>query len=188
MHTQAQAGAIEKTTFAVQPGGSHRMVKGIDLVAQHQWLVDLAGDVPIAFVTLRNRDTATTLLGLQILQIFGKFAHQITARNPHRQGDGLQGLWFSNGERDPKQMGLEAGGFDAVMDGGHGAKGVVGLRPEKDSRACRCLVWQALVQFQAQHSPMAFCGSPSLWARDGRVFATPLACCGGLLHRPAPSP
>ena len=128
VHPQAQARAIEKAALAVQPGGAHRVVKSIDLVTQHQGLPAIASNGPAALVMLLCGQTAAALFGAQVLQVFGELAHQITARNPHRQRHGLLRCGFSDGERHPKQMGVQVGGFNGVVDGGHGARlGLSGL-------------------------------------------------------------
>ncbi len=119
MHPQAQAGAIEETALAVQPGGAHRIVKGINLVAQHQGLPALARDGPAALVLLRDGQAAAALFGAQVLQVFGKLAHQITARNPHGQRHGLLRRWLGNSQRDLEQMRMQVGGFNGVVDGAH---------------------------------------------------------------------
>ena len=120
VHPQAHTRAIEEAALAVEPSGAHRVVKGIDLVAQHQRLPALASDGPAALVLLLCGQTAPALLGAQVLQVFGKLTHQITARNPHRQRHGLLRRWLRNSQRDLEQMRMQVGGFNGVVDGGHG--------------------------------------------------------------------
>ena len=54
MHSQAQTGAIEKTTLSIQPCRAHRAVKGIHLITQLQGFSSLALNVPLALVVLMH--------------------------------------------------------------------------------------------------------------------------------------
>ena len=119
VYTQAQTGAVEKTALTVKPGGTHRVVKGIDLVAQCQRLTSLAVNLPAAFVQLLDRWLAASLFGVQPLQVLGKFAHQIAAGYPHWQRNDLLRIRLRNVQRDPKQVGVQVGGFNAVVQAVH---------------------------------------------------------------------
>jgi hypothetical protein len=117
VHAQAQAGAVEEAALRIQPGGAHGVVQRIDLVAQHQRLPG-AGR-PLMPAALSSCCTATPRVpwrALQLLQVFGELAHQVAARNPHRQRHLLHGRGPGNGQRDAKQVGMQVGGLDAVVN------------------------------------------------------------------------
>ena len=69
---------------------------GIHLIAQHQRLARLAIYLPSAFVQLPDNQFGSALLRGQVLQLFGKFTHQIAAGNPDWQRDALLFMWFGN--------------------------------------------------------------------------------------------
>ena len=89
LHLKEQARAIEEAAQAVEPRSAHRSVVRMDLPAQREWVLVAAVDAPTGFVQLRHRAGAARLAGVQAAQLFGKFAHQVTASNPHRQAHHL---------------------------------------------------------------------------------------------------
>ena len=139
MHTQEQAGAIEETARGVEPSGAHRVVQRVDLVAQRQRRAFSAVDLPRAFVLLGDGAFLAQLLGLESLQIFRKFTDQITARNPHRQRDGLLRCGCRNRQRDVKQMGVKAGRLHLVVQyrGRHSRFHIRLRRPQRSSSRTR---------------------------------------------------
>ena len=117
---QAQAGAVEKAARRVQPGRAHRRVVGADLVAQRKRRAAAARGAPAVLVELRERHGRIALLRLQTLQVFGKLAHQIAARNPHRQCKLLRRQRCGHAECDREQVRVQVGGGNAVVDGSAG--------------------------------------------------------------------
>ena len=85
MHAQQQAGAVEKTTALVQPGGTHGSVVGIDQIAQLHRRICAAVQLPLVLAQLLHGNGLAVLAGVQILQVLGKFTHQIAAGNPDGQ-------------------------------------------------------------------------------------------------------
>ena len=124
MHTQAHAGAIEEAARGIQPSRAHRAVVGTHFVGNYQGAVGAAGGAPAVLVQLQEGHTPA-LLCTQALQIFGKFAHQITARYPDRKRQLLLFLRVRHGQCDGEQPGMWVGGFDAVVNRGLG--GLAGL-------------------------------------------------------------
>jgi len=123
MHAQAQAGAVEKTMLAVKPGGAHRIVKGINLILQHQRLAGFGVDLPAALVALGDGDRLAALVCLQALQVFGEFAHQVATRNPDRQTHHLIDRGLVNGERHLEQMRLQVQRTHLIAHLGWGSGG-----------------------------------------------------------------
>ncbi len=80
---------------------------GINLVTNHQRRPLLGFNHPSAFIALFKAHRAAVLLGAEALQVFGKFTHQVAARNPNRQAQNLWGLGRRNGQRDVIEMGLK---------------------------------------------------------------------------------
>ena len=67
---QADAGAIEKPAFSIEPGRPHRVVMGVNLIAQRQCFARAAVDFPSAFVKLGHNQFCPALQSSQTLQIF----------------------------------------------------------------------------------------------------------------------
>ena len=102
---QAQAGAVEEPATGIQPCGAHRVVSGIDVIADHQRFGGRAVDLPGAFVQLQgSKPRAQALPRLQTGKIFGEFPNQVAAWNPHRKRQPLLRRRPCNGERDAKQV------------------------------------------------------------------------------------
>ena len=121
VYAQAQAGAVEEPALGIEPSRAHRRVVGIDLVGQRQRQAGCAVNAPAALVKLRDGGRMAAgfrrvLLGLQVLQVFGKFAHQIAARNPYRQADALLRRRRRNAQRDAEQVRVHVGDVYAVVD------------------------------------------------------------------------
>ena len=117
MNTQEQAGAIEEAPALVQPGHAHRVVVGADQVSEHQWRTVRAGYAPAVLVALGDGAGLAALLGGELVQVFGKFAHQVAAGNPHRQAHLLLLGGLGDGERDAKKVGLHIVQCHLVVDG-----------------------------------------------------------------------
>ena len=59
---QAQARAIEESPLRIKPGGTHGVVQGIHLVAQHKCLGRFAVNLPAVFVELHDSQRFTVLM------------------------------------------------------------------------------------------------------------------------------
>ena len=117
-YTQEQARTVKKTTPRVQPGAAHRVVKGIDLVGHDQRFVRACCDIPSAFVGLHRLARLCALPGAKVLKVFGKLPHQVAAGYPHRKAQALQYRRLVYSERDLKQVGVQVGHLNPVMDDG----------------------------------------------------------------------
>ena len=107
-HLQAQAGGVKEAASVVQKSGAHRGVQRVHGVLQFQRLAGHRSGLPAVFVELLERHRLPSLRGAQALQVLGKLAHQVAARNPHRQADALVVGRLVNAQRDGKQVGLRA--------------------------------------------------------------------------------
>ena len=96
-YAQAQAGRIEKAAHIIQPSRAHGVVKGVDLVLHLQRLRAVAAHLPSGLASLCQRHTAPALGGTHCLHMLRELAHQIAARNPHRQSQVLHGGRLGNG-------------------------------------------------------------------------------------------
>ena len=128
MHLQKKASAVEEAALRVKPGGAHRVVQGVNLIAQHQRLVGSAVGLPTAFVQLGQLDCLPALLALQPLQVLGEFTHQVAARDPDRKTEGLQRLRLGNRQGHLVKMSVQVRQPDLVADGCHGVAVLVSLR------------------------------------------------------------
>ena len=137
-HLQAQAGAVEKAARGVQPGGAHRVVKRVDLVLHLQRCAGDACHFPGGFVLLLHGHPFAGLAGFQLLQVFGKFPHQVAARNPHRQAQGLGGGRHWHRERDPEQVRVDIQHLYLVVHRGNGRGGGASFHVKLASSPRRC--------------------------------------------------
>ena len=141
MHAQAQAGGVEKAALGVEVGGAYRGIEGVDLVAQGQGgdggrrvgggvvaeagLGHVRARLPGVLVELLQRQRLAAAFGAQVLQVLRKFAHQVAARDPHRQAEALLARGLVDFERDAEQVRVRVEHFHPVAHGG-GAGGGCG--------------------------------------------------------------
>jgi hypothetical protein len=90
-HPQEEAGAVAQGVIAVEVGGAHRQLAGIDVVDQRHRRIDRR-QLPGRFVDFRKPDRPAVVgFSAQGDDVPGEIAHQIAAGNPGRQGDALAG-------------------------------------------------------------------------------------------------
>ena len=117
---QAQAGRVEEATVGIEPGRAHRVVVGVDLVADRQRLAGAAFHHPAVLVQLHHAAGLAVLAGAQLLQVTRKFADQVAARNPDRQHQFLLGSGLLYHHLDLEQVLMRIGCRYLVADGGGG--------------------------------------------------------------------
>ena len=87
---QTQRRGVEKTALRIQPRGAHRVVVSVHQVTDNQRLAGGGFHLPSGFVGLLNAQVLALLRGPHLQDLLGKFTHQVTAWNPHRQLQHLQ--------------------------------------------------------------------------------------------------
>ena len=114
---QAQAGRVEEAAVGIKPGGAHRVVVRVDLVADRQRLAIAALHHPAVLVQLHHAAGLAVLGGAQLLQVTGKFADQVAAGNPDRQHQLLLCGGLLHRHLHLEQVLLRHGCRDLVADG-----------------------------------------------------------------------
>ena len=87
-------------------------------VTDNQRLAGGGFNLPSGFVGLLNAQALALLRGPHLQDLLGKFTHQVTARNPHRQLQHLQFRRVSDRERDRPEMRVQVVYSYAVMHSG----------------------------------------------------------------------
>lgn len=135
-----QTRAVEKPALRTQPRAAHARIASGNLVGNHKrrTLRDPIGcgravNVPGVFAVLYDLCGHARAMRREAVQTLGKLAHQITARNPHRQTNALDGGRLRQRQRHMKRLRARLAQAHAIVRNSH--------NPSPKTKTPNCGAW-----------------------------------------------